>query len=199
MTVRHTPPHDVVILAAGSSSRLGQPKQLVTKDGETLLARTVRHALQTRPMTVCVVLGAEAATLARHLAGLPVTVLINEAWQTGMASSLQTAAAALAAHARPALITVVDQPALSGAHFVALLQAFDGSADIISAYGEAAGVPVLLRPQTLARARDLAGDEGFRRLWALESPVRLRADGLGADLDTPDDVQRAIRAGLLDP
>ena len=192
-------PHHVVILAAGASSRLGHPKQLLTVNGETLLARTVRYASETHASTICVVLGAGAERLIDALSRLPVRVLINDEWATGMASSLRTAARALAGQQHPALITVVDQPALSTAHFVALLQVFDGAADVVSTYGEAAGVPVLLRPHMLARARDLTGDEGFRRLWADESPIRVRADVLATDVDTPDDVCRAVHAGWLDP
>lgn len=195
--------HDALILAAGGSRRLGQPKQLLTRHGETLLARTVRLVLATRPSRTVVVLGAHADELRATLDGLGVEVAVNAAWATGMASSLQCGAALLSGRPHPVLVTVVDQPALSVRHFDALLSKLDASSgassDVVTAYGDAVGVPVVLRPATLGRAATLSGDEGFRRLWGSETPTRVRADDLGADVDTPEDVQRAVLAGHLDP
>ena len=78
-----------IILAAGASTRLGQPKQLVAVDGETLLRRTARLAIQAGCLPVVVVLGRDAATLAGEVEGLGASIVINDEWQTGMASSLK--------------------------------------------------------------------------------------------------------------
>jgi len=191
--------HDALILAAGGSARLGQPKQLLTRHGETLLARAVRLVLETRPSRTVVVLGAHDAELQAALTGLDVEIPVNALWATGMASSLRCGATLLSGRTNPVLVTVVDQPALSVRHFDALLSQYDASRDVVTAYEAAAGVPVVLRPATLARAASLSGDEGFRRLWGSETPARVRADDLGFDLDTPEDVRRAVLAGHLDP
>ncbi|MEX1828310.1 NTP transferase domain-containing protein [Luteibacter sp. CQ10] len=189
--------HDAVILAAGGSRRLGRIKQNLTIGGETLLARTRRLVASTRPERLIVVLGAFADTLAAQLPDGD--VLINARWASGMASSLRRASDALEGRALPVLVTVVDQPALSEAHLQALLAAYDGECDVVSAYGPIRGVPVVLRPATMRRASSLEGDRGFRELWRTGDVRSVRDDGLVQDLDTEDDVLAAIRGNLLDP
>lgn len=188
--------HDAVVLAAGGSSRLGRPKQLLTINGETLLQRAVRLAKATCPTRMLVVLGAHAEQLAPLVTGT--AILFNPTWEEGMGSSLCRAAAALAGRPYPVLVTLVDQPCLTPEHLDKLFVAFDGSCDVVSAYGDALGAPALLRPQTMALAGTLQGDAGFRRLWAGSHPAAVRRDALERDLDTPEDVAAAVAAGLLD-
>lgn len=191
--------HDAVILAAGGSVRLGRPKQLLTVGGETLVARTVRLVLATFPARTVVVLGAYPEAISAAIPPGAAEIAVNAAWHTGMASSLQVAAARLAGRDRPVLVTVIDQPALDAACFEALLAAHDGACDTVSAYGDTLGVPAVLRPSTLAQASGLRGDQGFRRLWNAMSPHRVRADMLAHDLDTNDDVAHAVACGWIDP
>lgn len=186
-----------MVLAAGGSPSLGKPRQLLTMSGETLLQRAVRLAKTTCPTRLLVVLGAHAEQLAPLVTGT--TIVFNPTWETGMASSLARAAAALAGRPYPVLVTLVDQPCLTQDHLQTLLVAYDGSCDVVSAYGDALGPPALLRPETLAAAGRLSGDVGFRRLWGVAHPAAIRRDALGRDLDTPADVADAVRAGLIDP
>lgn len=188
--------HDAVILAAGGSQRLGRPKQLLTLDGESLIARVSRLVDATGPGKTIAVLGAYAERLCGQLNGA--MAVFNPDWATGMASSLRLAAYALAGRHDPVLVVVVDQLALDEAHLVRLLAAHDGARDTVTAYGETLGVPAVLRAATLARAAHLRGDTGFRALWSDEAPLAIRADALAIDVDTEDDVARAIAAGLLD-
>lgn len=190
--------HDAVILAAGGSSRLGRPKQLLTARGETLVARVTRQVLATRPARTLVVVGAHATAISAALNGCDVEIVTNAAWATGMASSLQRAAGALAGREWPILVTVVDQPALEARHLAALLAVHTDDSDTVTAYGDTLGVPAVLRATTLRRAGDLSGDTGFRRLWGASAPRVVRADELAADLDDEADVNRAIAVGLLD-
>lgn len=188
--------HDAVVLAAGGSSRLGKPKQLLTIGGETLLQRAVRLAKGTSPTRLLVVLGAHAEQLAPLVTGTP--ILFNPTWEEGMGTSLRRAATALAGRPYPVLITVVDQPCLTQEHLDKLFVCYDGSCDVVSAYGDAMGPPALVRPETMATASTLHGDTGFRRLWVGAHPAAVRKDALARDLDTPEDVAEAIAAGLLD-
>lgn len=188
--------HDAVVLAAGGSRRLGRIKQNLTIGGETLLVRTARLVGATRPGKLVVVLGAFADELASQLRDAH--VIVNADWARGMASSLRLAAAAVQDRGLPVLLTVVDQPSLSQAHLDALLAAYDGNRDVVSAYGDVRGVPVVLRPGTMRRAATLEGDSGFRGLWRMGDVSLVRDDGLGLDLDTEDDVRTAVDGGLLD-
>src|ERR1700761_1556804 len=77
-----------IILAAGESSRLGQPKQNLLFKGQTLLQRTVDSALQSECKPVIVVLGANDSTI---IPPKETIVLYNKDWKEGMASSIRTA------------------------------------------------------------------------------------------------------------
>lgn len=188
--------HDAVILAAQGNDRPDTPKQLLTVAGETLLQRAVRMAKATGPTHLMVVLGAHAERLAPLVTGT--AILFDPTWEEGAASSLRRAATALSGRPYPLLVMVADQPCLTQEHLDKLLVAYDGSCDVVSAYGDALGPPALLRPRTLAQAGTLQSDAAFRRLWASGHPAAIRRDALARRLDTPEDVTDAVRAGLID-
>jgi molybdenum cofactor cytidylyltransferase len=189
--------HDAVILAAGGSLRLGRPKQLLSVAGETLLARASRFVAATRPGKTVAVLGSHAERMCGQLAGA--MAVFNPDWATGMASSLQVAADALAGRTHPVLVVIVDQLALDEAHLWRLLAAHDESRDTVTAYGDAMGIPAVLRAATLMRATALEGDMGFRALWQDTLPQTVRADAFAEDLDTEVDLAHAVAAGRIDP
>jgi molybdenum cofactor cytidylyltransferase len=189
--------HDAVILAAGGSLRLGRPKQLLSVAGETLIARASRFVAATRPGKTVAVLGSRAERMCGQLAGA--VAVFNPDWATGMASSLQVAADALAGRTHPVLIVIIDQLALDEAHLRRLLAAHDGSHDTVTAYGDAMGIPAVLRAATLMRATALKGDMGFRALWQDTLPQTVRADAFAEDLDTEADLAYAVAAGRIDP
>lgn len=190
--------HDAVILVAGGSRRLGRPKQLLTRDGETLVARVARLVRATGPGRLLLLVGSHRDEVAAAVAAFDVEVVVNELWMEGMASSLRLAAGELAGRERPTLVTVVDQPALEARHLDALLAAHEGRRDTVSGYGDAVGVPAVLRASTLARAMELEGDAGFRGLWSGMAPDVVRADELGFDIDDAADLRQAVGAGLMD-
>ncbi|WP_159094273.1 nucleotidyltransferase family protein, partial [Xanthomonas fragariae] len=80
--------HAALVLAAGAGRRLGRWKQLLMRDGEPLLRRAARIALQTSPRRCVVVLGAKADALTEVLQGLDVEILRHADWSAGMGSSL---------------------------------------------------------------------------------------------------------------
>src|SRR5436189_3262943 len=84
----------VAILAAGASRRLGQPKQLVLIDGEPMLRRQCRVALQARVGSVMAILGCHVERCSATIADLGVLTRVNEQWNEGLGSSLRTAAGA---------------------------------------------------------------------------------------------------------
>ena len=78
-----------MILAAGASTRMGVPKQLLDVEGRPLLLRAVDAALASPVWPVVVVLGANAEKIRPILARLPVLVTENAAWAEGMAASIR--------------------------------------------------------------------------------------------------------------
>src|SRR4029077_12329906 len=99
----------VVVLAAGASRRLGTPKQLVSIDGEPLLRRQCRCALDAHVGRVLIILGHHADQLRRVISDLPVEVGVNEAWHAGTAATLHPAVGATSQRRAASLILPCDQ------------------------------------------------------------------------------------------
>src|ERR1700761_8123614 len=108
----------VIILAAGDSSRLGRPKQLLPYRGKTLLTHTTTEALDAALHPVVVVTGAFHEKVADSLRGLSLGIIFNPAWQEGMASGIVAGLSHLLLlnpDADAAIIAVCDQPFISSA------------------------------------------------------------------------------------
>lgn len=198
-----TASHAAIVLAAGGSRRLGRPKQLLRRAGETLLHRAARLASETNPQRVLVVLGAHRDSCELALADIACDIVINEDWQSGMAGSLRVAAAALAGHRASTLLLACDQPALETAYLQQLLAgavtASSGCAATLHA--DKRGVPAVVAPSLLAEAARLQADHGLGgrlRLLPDDAVWTLRAPELEFDLDTEADVEAAIARGWLD-
>ena len=184
----------IVILAAGASTRMGEPKQLLVFDGRPLLVRAVDAALASAAWPVVVVLGAHAEKIRPLLARHPVLISENPAWAEGMASSVRAGIATLQEFSRSldaALIAVCDQPAFSPDVIAALVAAQHTTGRSIAAahYRGRHGVPALFLREHFVALAALTGEAGARALLN-DAPERVAAVDLPAldvDLDTPDD------------
>lgn len=184
-----------IILAAGASSRLGQPKQLLEHNGVPLVRHMAQLAVDFNAGPIVVVTGANAEAVTEALHDMRVRHVLNPNWQTGMASSLKVGVEALEKTFPEAiLVLLTDQPYVSRALLEQLAeQAASTHKNIIaSQYGDVLGVPILFRPAFYNALKDLTGDTGARKL------VRDHPDEVAGvpfeqgiiDLDTPDDVAR---------
>lgn len=196
--------HVALVLAAGGSRRLGRAKQLLTREGETLVHRAVRLASATQPIRLLLVTGAYAGQVCDAVAGLRVETLFNAGWQEGLAASLRVAAAALDPSEAPCLILACDQPAMDQVHLQRLLEGAASASSRCSAtsHDGVPGIPAVVTASLLQEARSVEGDRGLRaalRRLPAESIHLLQAPELRFDLDTPADVEKAINDGLLDP
>lgn len=181
------------VLAAGRSSRLGHPKQLLSVAGRPLVRHVLEQACATRCEQVAVVLGAERAAVAAAVADLSVTALENEAWESGLASSLHVAVRwARSVGADALLVCVCDQPHVDRAHLDGLCASYVRTQrPVASAYAGTLGVPALFGSDAFERLLALSGDRGAGSL--LRSDPRVLAVDWPAgqiDLDTPEDVAR---------
>ena len=186
-----------VVLAAGASTRLGRPKQLVMFDEEPLVRRAARAAVAAGARPVVVVLGAHAALISRALDGVEgVEVVAHAGWHDGMGSTLAAGLRALDLRHEGTpldgvLLTVCDQPLVDAAALGTLLRAFDGPGAVVAAaYAGTVGVPAVVGRAHLDALRALGGDVGAGR-WlrahaALVIPVPLAA--AARDIDTDDDI-----------
>jgi CTP:molybdopterin cytidylyltransferase MocA len=160
-----------IVLAAGASTRLGRPKQLVTIDGESLLARSIRVAFESGVDAVYAVLGAHADELRPQLADTRAVPVFNSDWQQGMATSIRAGInAALAAQSQLEAIALLacDQPAATGFHLLRLqLLAADAPARIAaSTYAGITGVPAVFPRDYFSELLALTGDSGARSILA---------------------------------
>ena len=189
-----------IVLAAGASSRLGFPKQLLLLDGETLLHRTARLAVNAGLSPVFVVLGSGAAAMQSALNSLPVKPLINDEWESGMASSLRTGLTAIDSHTTHVLLLVCDQVGLTAAQLELLLSASQANPGTIiaSCYDEKVGVPAIFPARFFAELGATTGDRGARELLRNHAAELLTVPfELGAqDIDTAGDM---VEAGLKNP
>ena len=163
----------IVILAAGISSRLGSPKQLLEFDGKTLLQHAIDTALATGCPKVMVVLGARADMLKPELANQPIQVLENKNWQEGMASSIRYALKNITkAGFQPESIIfmVCDQPFVTSSLLMSLVEkgVETGMPIIASGYDDKAGTPALFHKSMFPQLMDLKGDKGARALIAAQ-------------------------------
>ncbi|HSN92683.1 MAG TPA: nucleotidyltransferase family protein [Anaeromyxobacteraceae bacterium] len=183
------------MLAAGGSSRLGRPKQLLPFEGEPLVRRAARAALEAGFAPVVVVVGGHAAEVRAALAGLPVEGVENAAWQEGMAGSVRLAVARLAAAGvRAAALLGCDQPHLGAAHLVRLEQArlASGAPVAASEYAGTRGVPAVFDAALFPELLALGGDRGAKSVIARDPSrvVGVPFPGGEVDVDHPEDWER---------
>ncbi|MFS8147394.1 nucleotidyltransferase family protein [Rhizobium sp. BR 249] len=195
----------IVILAAGRSSRMGMSgahKLLAEFDGVPLIRRSAITAGNCQSSSVIVVTGYRHAELQAVIAELPVRIVQNAAFSSGIAGSLALGVAAAEAD-RPdgIMIMLADMPALTAADLRALIAAFRrcaGQAIIRAAARGKPGNPVIFPRALYARLKGLTGDKGARELIRNSGLTVVDVeigDGALVDVDTPDAVEAA--GGIL--
>ena len=186
-----------MILAAGGSTRLGQPKQLVPFRGRSLL----RHAAETALGCVCrpvvVVLGALADRLERELSGLAVTVATNRQWQEGLGSSIRAGLNALGPETggpEAVVIMLCDQPLITARFLDQLVRVHrsSGRGIVAAEYGGAAGVPALFSRAYYPELAALRGGRGAKPIIVkhAKEAAWIPLPEAAFDLDHPEDFAR---------
>ncbi len=184
------------VLAAGASTRLGYPKQLIEHEGNSFVKRAALAALEAGAVPVVVVVGASADEVCAALEGVGgVRTVHNARWESGLASSLSVGLAALRADPKceAALVMVADQPLIESATLQRLLHAFDDNNRIVaSSYDDVVGVPVVFGVEHFADLMSLKGDEGAGR-WLrsrLSRVTQIPVADAALDIDTPADAAK---------
>lgn len=184
----------VVILAAGASRRMGQPKQLLVLNGETLVRRTARIALSLNCGPVAVVTGAHADVVKTALENCEVEQVLCDQWQEGMGASLRTGVEWLSGRysdLRAVLILLIDQPGVDATYLRDLLQLFEQSRMPVAAseYEETLGPPAVFSRELFPELFGLRGDFGAKKLIRSKRTqcASLPFPAGGVDLDTPED------------
>lgn len=191
-----------IVLAAGSASRMGTNKLLLRLRGESLVRRAARAAVEAGLDPVLVVLGHEADLARAELAGSGSVPVLNARHALGMSTSLDAGVAAVPADASAAVVLLADMPFVAAGMVRAVVDRYgeDAPPIVASRYGAVSAPPVLYARSLFTELRGGTGEGRGREV------VQRHADEIAwlewpraalADLDEPDDVDRA-RAWLQD-
>lgn len=187
----------ILLLAAGRSKRMGQPKQLLRWGNTTLIEHQIQ-VLRKTGHPVVVVLGHGSALLIPLAEQAGAEIVVNRDWENGMGSSIAAGVGYLmgkGSTAKGVLITLVDQPLVPGEHYSAMLSAFrPGNGMIIGSRFKngIAGVPALFDAVYFRELVALQGEGGAKKIIRAhrEQLVHAECDELGEDLDTPEEYRR---------
>jgi len=189
----------LIILAAGASTRLGQPKQNLRFQNKTLLQNAIETGLASGCRPLIVVLGANADQIHLPAKHEDVEIIVNSQWPEGMASSIRVAINAIQkdSSVKAVIIMLCDQPYVN----VELLERlqkkqFETSKPIIAcAYNNSVGVPALFSRSIFNDLLLLAGNEGAKKIIKNhpDNVATILFEKGGIDIDTMDDYERLIK------
>jgi molybdenum cofactor cytidylyltransferase len=189
--------YGIIILAAGNSSRLGQPKQLLMYQNKTLIRHILDEAIEITGTNVVVVLGADAELVRAELKDAAINVVENPKWQQGMASSIRTGLSAmqeLNSSLEGIILAVCDQPFVSADIFKELITLKETTDRHIVAcsYDNTAGTPALFSKNYFSALMSLNGSEGAKKLLMQhnEDLITIPFPDGGIDIDTVEDYNR---------
>lgn len=189
-----------ILLAAGESSRLGTPKQLLLYKGQTLLQHVLKTAIDSNADPVVIVLGAHAEIIEKKIDSNIAKVIVNDTWREGMASSIQVGIKMLLEvnpSAQGAVLMVCDQPCVTSSLINELIEAHQntGNPIITCSYADTFGPPTLFHKTIFPELLQLKGDVGARSILkrhANKVEAILFPEG-SQDIDTIEDYEKLSR------
>jgi len=186
----------IIIMAAGNSSRLGRPKQLLPYRGKTLLTHVVTEALSAALDPVIVVTGAFREEISLSLQGYSVDVVYNPRWEEGMASGIGAGLSKILSRdpgIEAVILAVCDQPYLTAGLLSELVEEHRGSRKgmVACSYADAVGTPALFGQGYFRDLSNLSGSEGAKKLLRLHGNdlVTIPFPQGNIDIDTEEDYQ----------
>jgi molybdenum cofactor cytidylyltransferase len=189
-----------MVLAAGRSTRMGENKLLFRLEGESLVRRVVRAAVEGGLDPVLVVLGHEEDRIRAEIADLACVPIPNTRHALGMNTSLDAAVAAVPADADGAMVILADMPLVTGAMIREVVERGrrSGAAIVSARYGSVTAPPTLYARAVFPELRGGEGEgrgrEVVRRRAGEVQLVDFPGSAL-ADVDAPGDLERAARRG----
>jgi molybdenum cofactor cytidylyltransferase len=190
-----------IVLAAGSSSRMGPRNKLLEPiGGEPMVRRVAAIALGSGAKPVVVVIGYEAPAVTAALHGLDVTLTLNPDYADGLSTSLRAGLSALPSGVDGALVLLGDMPEVEGSVLLALMASFIGmSAICVPVRRGRRGNPVLWGRPYFPEMMELTGDFGAKPLMARHETqlimVEVATDSIFHDVDSPEDLERIRHPG----
>ena len=188
----------IVLLAAGESSRLGRPKQLLVYQGKTLLERAMESVLGSKAAHLVLVLGANASLIQKQMNIGHIPFLVNANWEKGMSGSMRIGLSFLMDQYQidAAIIMLVDQPFADSTLLDKLIDQFQkGNKGIIaSSYRNTLGVPALFNKKYFPELLALREKQGAKKIIFenLEDVISIEFQLGEVDVDTEVDYQKLL-------
>ncbi|GAA4816073.1 nucleotidyltransferase family protein [Litoribaculum gwangyangense] len=192
----------ILILAAGSASRMGAIKQLLPYKNSTLLQIVLKNALGSKANRVFCVLGASSEVIKKETKMDTVTFIENPNWESGLSSSIVAGMEylnSLQEQVDAVLILLADQPHVDSNYINKLIDLFNNNTDKImaSTYSNKKGVPAIFPSCSFENLMKLEGDKGAKAF--LNSPnsniisFELNSSDILKDIDTPQDYEQILK------
>lgn len=190
------PDFAVVLLAAGTSSRLGRPKQLLPYKSTTLIRERVNTIRQAFPELeqLIVVTGASREAVLEALQGTTFKEAFNASFENGMGSSVKTGLEALSKGTQAAFFLLVDQPLISQNHLLKMAKRWEQDPEkvVAAAYSGILGVPAIFSQLYFQKLLVLEGDKGARKVLSQmneQDIIRYHLPEAAVDIDSEKDLQ----------
>lgn len=193
-----------IVLAAGESKRMGRPKQLLEWHGKPLLHHVLESLINSHADEIILVLGHDREWIGKSLPALPIKIVINPDYQSGIASSLRQGLLAMDPRSEAFLVLLADQPGIGPEVINRVIQGFQHTIPkrgiVRPVFRGSGGHPVLISVKYLQEALQLQGDVGARPIL-MNHPedileIDVDQDVVLKDIDTPEQYQKFTgRAG----
>jgi molybdenum cofactor cytidylyltransferase len=189
----------LIILAAGNSSRMGEPKQLLPFEGKTFLQCTIDAALGSKATSKVVVLGADKDEIKKSFRADSIPVIHNTEWEKGMASTMQKGLQYLTKFKKldQVILVLCDQPFVHSGILDSLIeiQKSTGKGIVACKYADTLGVPALFTQQYFAEMMGLKSSEGAKKVIYnhLEDVAEVDFPKGAVDIDTYEEYEELMR------
>ena len=190
-----------IILAAGESKRMGEPKLLLPFGQRTIIETVVDHVIQSKTDRGLIVVGHNEEKIRKKIRDLPIKIVVNPAYRQGMLSSVQRGFASLPEDARAALIVLGDQPSIPVSVIDRIVDARNKTLKgiVIPVYKKRRGHPILIVMKYREEVMHLDPETGLRGLVHdhAEDVLEVEVDNPAVlkDIDTAEDYTREIKRG----
>jgi molybdenum cofactor cytidylyltransferase len=187
-----------IILSGGASRRMGSPKALLSFQGRPFLEHLLDVAHHPKIGVRRIVLGADAEPIAKEVDLAPGEIVINEEWEKGQLSSLQTALRSLPQRTDGAILLLIDHPLISSTLVEELIETFykSGKPIVLPVYDGRRGHPVIFSAALYEELLNAPPETGARSVvWAHSAEVQIvqtNEEGCVLNLNDPDTMQKAF-------
>lgn len=185
----------ILILAAGSSSRMGKPKQLLPFKSTTLLGNVIEQAKNSKADTIFCVLGAKEQIIKASISSYEIELISNTNFKDGLSSSIVVGMKHLKDLFDNILIMLADQPNVNSTYLNKLMKISEENPSkiIASNYQNKKGVPAVFPKQYFQQLLNLQGDKGAKEFLNNQTDIIKMAPFNLTDIDTKEDYQKLIR------